>query len=44
MLRQPKYRAVYQLVVGIWLTLSIASVILAAVSWVQVSQTIQAGR
>ncbi len=44
MLRQPKYRAAYQFVVGIWLTLSIASVVLAAVSWVQVSQTIQTGR
>ena len=44
MLRQPKYRAVYQLVVGIWLTLSIVSVLLAAISWVRLSQTIEAGR
>jgi signal transduction histidine kinase/CheY-like chemotaxis protein len=44
MLRQPKYRAVYQLVVAIWLTLSVACVLLAAFSWVRLSQTITAGR
>ncbi len=44
MLRQPKYRAVYQLVMGIWLTLSIASVLLAAYSWVRLSQSIVTGR
>lgn len=44
MLRQPKYRAVYQLVVGIWLTLSIASVLMAVFSWGRLSQTIAAGR
>jgi CHASE3 domain sensor protein len=44
MLRQPKYRRVYQLVVGIWLTLSIVSVFLAAVCWVRLSQTVEAGR
>src|ERR1700744_5635547 len=44
MLRQPKYRVVYQLVVGIWLTLSIVSVLLAAISWVRLSRTITEGR
>jgi signal transduction histidine kinase/CheY-like chemotaxis protein len=44
MLRHPKYRAVYKLAVGIWLTLSIVSVFLAAVSWVRLSHTITAGR
>jgi signal transduction histidine kinase/CheY-like chemotaxis protein len=44
MLRQPKYRMVYQLVVGIWLTLSIVSVLLAAISWVRLSRTITEGR
>ena len=44
MSRQPKYRAVYQLVVGIWLTLSIISVLLAIVSWLQLSQSIAIGR
>jgi signal transduction histidine kinase/CheY-like chemotaxis protein len=44
MLRQSKYRAVYQLVVGIWLTLSIVSVLLAAISWIQLSQTINTHR
>jgi signal transduction histidine kinase/CheY-like chemotaxis protein len=44
MLRQPKYRAVYQLVVITWLTLSVASVLLAAVSWLRLPHTIAAGR
>jgi signal transduction histidine kinase/CheY-like chemotaxis protein len=44
MLRQPKYRTVYQLVVGLWLALSIASVLLAAISWTQLSRTIATGR
>ncbi len=44
MLRQRKYRAIYQFVIAIWLTLSVASVLLAAVSWVRLSQTIAAGR
>lgn len=44
MLRQSSYQAVYQFVVGIWLTLSIASVLLAAISWVHLSQTIGASR
>jgi len=44
MLRQPKYQAVYRLAVGIWLTLSIVSVLLAAVSWVRLSHTMAAGR
>lgn len=44
MLRQPKYKAVYQLAVGVWLTLSIAGVLLAAVSWVRLSQTIATAR
>lgn len=44
MLRQPKYRKVYQLVVGIWLALSIVSVFLAAVCWVRLSYTVQANR
>ena len=35
---------VYQLVVGIWLTLSIVSVVLAAISWAQLSNTIVADR
>lgn len=44
MLPQPKYRAIYQLAVGIWLTLSIAGVLLAGVSWVRLSHTIAAVR
>src|ERR1700722_11136650 len=44
MLRQPKYRTAYQLVVAVWLTLSIASVLLAAVSWMRLSQTLTVGR
>jgi signal transduction histidine kinase/CheY-like chemotaxis protein len=44
MLRQRQYRAIYQFVIAIWLTLSIASVLLAAISWVRLSQTIAAGR
>ena len=40
MLRQPKHKAVYQLAVGVWLTLSIISVLLAAYSWIRLSQTI----
>lgn len=42
MLRQPKYRAVYQLAVGVWIALSIVCVLLAAVSWARLSQTIAA--
>jgi signal transduction histidine kinase/CheY-like chemotaxis protein len=42
MLRQPKYAAVYQLAVGVWIALSIACVLLAAVSWARLSQTIVA--
>jgi len=44
MLRQPKYQVVYRLAVGIWLTLSIVSVLLAAVSWVRLSHTMAGGR
>lgn len=44
MLRQQNYRAIYQLVVGIWLALSVASVVLAVISWVRLSQTIATGR
>jgi signal transduction histidine kinase/CheY-like chemotaxis protein len=44
MLRQRQYRAIYQFVIAIWLTLSIASVLLAAISWVRLSQSIAAGR
>src|SRR5215469_7789566 len=44
MLPHSKYRVVYQLAVGIWLTLSIASVLYAALSWVQLSHTIAASR
>ncbi|HTR40311.1 MAG TPA: ATP-binding protein [Pseudomonadales bacterium] len=44
MLRQRQYRAIYQIVIAIWLTLSIASVLLAALSWVHLSQTIATGR
>ncbi|HUE35981.1 MAG TPA: ATP-binding protein [Candidatus Acidoferrum sp.] len=44
MLRQLKYRMVYQFVVGIWLTLSIVSVLVAALCWVQLSHTIAADR
>jgi signal transduction histidine kinase len=44
MLRQPKYRAVYQIVIGVWLTLSVASVLLAAYSWVRLSQTLASAR
>ena len=40
MLHQPKYKAVYQLAVGVWLTLSVLSVLLAAYSWIHLSQTI----
>jgi signal transduction histidine kinase/CheY-like chemotaxis protein len=41
-MRQPKYHAIYQLVVGIWLTLSIAGVAVAAISWIRLSHTIEA--
>src|SRR6516162_4184473 len=44
MLRQRQYRTIYQFVIAIWLTLSIASVLLAAISWVRLSQSIAAGR
>jgi signal transduction histidine kinase len=44
MLRQPKYKAIYRWAVGTWLTLSIVSVLLAAVSWVRLSHTMAAGR
>jgi signal transduction histidine kinase/CheY-like chemotaxis protein len=44
MLRQPKYRAIYQIAVAIWLTLSVVSVLLAALSWTELSQTMKAGR
>ena len=44
MLRQPKYRVIYSLAVVIWLTLSVASVILAAISWVRLSQTLATSR
>jgi signal transduction histidine kinase/DNA-binding NarL/FixJ family response regulator len=44
MLRQPKYQLVYKLSVVIWLTLSVVSVLLAAVSWVRLSHTMAAGR
>jgi CHASE3 domain sensor protein len=44
MLRQPKYRAVYQFVIGVWLTLSVLSVLLAAVCWLRLSHTLQTGR
>src|SRR5580698_8777444 len=44
MLREPKYRAIYRLAVGTWLTLSIVSVLLAAISWVRLSHTMAAGR
>jgi signal transduction histidine kinase/CheY-like chemotaxis protein len=40
MLRQPRYRAIYQFVVGIWLTLSIAGVAVAGISWIQLSRSI----
>ena len=44
MLRQRQYRAISQFVIAIWLTVSIASVLLAAISWARLSQTIAAGR
>src|SRR5215469_2840197 len=44
MLRQRHYRVIYQSVIAIWLSLSIASVLLAAISWVRLSQNIAAGR
>ena len=44
MLRQPKYQTIYRLAVVIWLTLSIVSVLLAAVSWVRLSHTMAGGR
>jgi signal transduction histidine kinase/CheY-like chemotaxis protein len=40
MLPQPKYRAIYQFAVGIWLTLSIAGVVLAGVCWVRLTDTV----
>ncbi|HTV40471.1 MAG TPA: ATP-binding protein [Candidatus Sulfotelmatobacter sp.] len=40
MMRQPRHKAVYQLAVGVWLTLSILAVLLVAFSWVRLSQTI----
>src|ERR1700739_1866658 len=40
MLHQPKRKAAYQIAVGVWLTLSILSVLLAAYSWIRLSQTI----
>jgi signal transduction histidine kinase len=44
MLRQPKYQTIYRLAVVIWLTLSVVSVVLAAISWVRLSHTMAAGR
>jgi signal transduction histidine kinase/DNA-binding response OmpR family regulator len=41
-MRQPKYHAIYQLVVGIWLTLSIAGVVVAGISWIRLSRTMDA--
>ncbi len=44
MSRQLKYHAIYQLVVGIWLTLSITSVVVAGLSWIRLSHSIAAIR
>src|ERR1700761_5106771 len=44
MLRQPKYQTIYRLAVVIWLSLSIVSVLLAAISWVRLSHTMAGGR
>ena len=44
MLPQPKHRAIYQLAVGIWLTLSIAGVVLASISWIRLSHSVAAVR
>jgi signal transduction histidine kinase/CheY-like chemotaxis protein len=40
MLPQPKHRTIYQLAVGIWLTLSIVSVLVAGISWIRLSHTV----
>jgi len=44
MVRQPKYHAIYQLVVALWLGLSILSVVVAGVSWIRLSHTMAAVR
>jgi signal transduction histidine kinase/DNA-binding response OmpR family regulator len=40
MLRQPKYRAIYQSLIAIWLTLCVAGVVAAGFCWVRLSHTI----
>jgi signal transduction histidine kinase/CheY-like chemotaxis protein len=40
MLPRPKHRTIFQLVVGIWLTLSILGVLVAGISWIRLSHTI----
>ncbi|HXC35936.1 MAG TPA: ATP-binding protein [Candidatus Acidoferrales bacterium] len=40
MFYNPRYRAIYQLAVGIWLTLSIAGVVTASVYWIRLSHSI----
>ncbi|HEV2329461.1 MAG TPA: ATP-binding protein [Verrucomicrobiae bacterium] len=40
MQHNPRYRAIYQLAVGLWLTLSIAGVVTAGVYWIRLSRSI----
>lgn len=39
-----RYNSIYQTVVTVWLTLSVASVILAGVTWIQLSLKIEEAR
>ncbi|MGH8021985.1 MAG: ATP-binding protein, partial [Limisphaerales bacterium] len=44
MLRHSKYQAIYQFVVGVWLTLSIVGVVVAGMSWGRLSHSLAAVR